>query len=331
MFDESLIVTTALSSFNNAALYGPYFFVIGLLSIPLLLMGCVYGRDFVSKIGWSKNNIESQTGFWSVAVLVFWLVLFGGNYAVIRDGISLLPWGIAFVLFMSAMYLTNRVKFFGYMNKIQNKKIKWLALFICMVSLGLSAMPTWWGVLLQIGAVLIGCIIGVKFNIKFSDIVFPVFIYGFMTVLILMQPEYFRFAQLGNLTLVHILGLLMCGFFCVTTLVTKYTNARSKIYNSAYIKLKWLFRISAILALILFVVTESIPVFLGALGACGISQMLTIYHGKHEMKNMSKQSWAMFLVMFGVIIICPLISVLGIIYLSFLPDKINHKDFLKLL
>lgn len=331
MFDESLIVTTAVSSFNNAALYGPYFFIIGLLNIPVFFMMYMYGRDFVSKIGWSKDNIETNTGLWSVATLMIWLILFGGNYAVIRDGISLLPWCLAFVLFVSTIYLTNRIKYFGYMKKIQNTKIKWLIGLVCIISLALSALPTWWGILLQISAVLLGVFVGHKFNVKFSDVILPTFVFWIMTILILMQPEYFRFAQLGNLTLTHMLGLLICGFFFITTIVTKYTNARSKIYDSAYIKLKWLFRISAILALILFVVTESIPVFLGLLGVCGILQMLTIYHGKQDMKRISGGSWAMSLLFFGVIIICPVISMLGIIYLLFMPNKLDYKDFTKLL
>lgn len=37
MFNDMLIVTTAISSFNNAALFSPLFLVIGLLMLPCSL------------------------------------------------------------------------------------------------------------------------------------------------------------------------------------------------------------------------------------------------------------------------------------------------------
>ena len=58
MFNDVSIVSTAVSSFNNAALYSPYFFVVGLFSIPLFFMVYLYGRDFVSRIGWANQDIE---------------------------------------------------------------------------------------------------------------------------------------------------------------------------------------------------------------------------------------------------------------------------------
>ena len=331
MFDESLIVTTAVSSFNNAALYSPYFFVAGLFCLPLFFMVYLYGRDFVSKLGWTNHDVEQKISFWTMASLVFWLVMFGGNYAVIRDGISLLPWYLAVVLFFSMAFLTNRSKQFGYMDKIHNKKLKLGMLLLLLLLVGFSAMPTWWGILLQIGAFFGGCAVGLKTKKKSNDIALSTVMLGTVTALILMQPEYFRFAQLGNLTIVHILFLLLCGFFGITTLVARYTNARSKIYKSAYIKLKWLFRIISLLALILFVLTESVPVFVGLMVSCGILEMLTIYHGNQNMELIAKQSWAMLLIGFGVMIICPLISALGILYLLFLPNQVNYKDFARLL
>ena len=110
MFNDFSIVATAVSSFNNAALYSPYFFVLGLFSLPLFFMVFLYGRDFVARFGWDNHNLESKIGFWNVACLVLWLFLMGGNYAVIRDSISLLPAMIAVVLFVSMVFVTNTVE-----------------------------------------------------------------------------------------------------------------------------------------------------------------------------------------------------------------------------
>ena len=331
MFDDMSVVATAVSSFNNAALYSPYFLVVGFFCVPLFVVLFLYGRDFVAKIGLSNRDVESKVGFWSVVCLVLWLVIFGGNYAVIRDSISWLPMMLAIVLFCSMAFITNRVKQLDYLLKLKNFKMRWFVFLLFLILAAFSAMPNLWGILLQLSAVLCGMIVGDRLNVRFSDISVTSVIFTVMTVLLLMQPEYFRFGQLGNLTLVHIAALLLCGFFGVTSLVVKYTNAKSKIRQSAYIKLKWLFRIMALLALILFVLTESVPVFLGLLAVCGVSEMLTIYHGKTLPSYMFKQSWALLLIVFGVVIICPAISALGLIYLMLLSDRVDYKNFIKLL
>ena len=331
MFNDMTVVTTAVSSFNNAALDSPYFFISGLFSVPLFFMLFLYGRDFISKLGLSNRDIESKTGFWSVACLVLWLIIFGGNYAVIRDGISWLPIMISVVLFVSMVFVINRIKQFNYLAKVPDNKTRWFVFLLVLILAGFSAMPNLWGILLQLSAVVCGMIVGDRFNKKLSDVAVSTVVFGIMTVLLLMQPEYFRFGQLGNLTLIHLGALLLCGFFAVTTLVAKYTNARSKIYKSAYVKLKWLFRILSLLALILFVLTESVPIFIGLMIVCGISQMLTIYHGTQLPDRIYKQAWALLLTTFGVIIICPVISMLGIVYLMFMPNKIDYKDFTRLL
>ena len=322
MFNDMSIVTTAVSSFNNAALYSPYFIVAGLFSLPLFLMVFLYGKDFVSKFGIANRDYESKFGLLSVGCLVLWLVLFGGNYAVIRDSISLLPLTIATVLFVSTMYVFNRMKKHNYLEKINNKKLRWFLFLLLLILAGFSAMPTWWGVLLQLSAILCGMIVGDRLRKNLSDVFMSVVIFGFMTILLLMQPEYFRFGQLGNLTFIHIIVLLLCGFFCITTLATKYVNAKSRIYDSAYIKLKWLFRIVSSLALILFVLTESVPVFVGLLAVCMMDEALTVYHSKSVAENIAKQSWALMLICFGVMIICPVITMIGIIYLAKTANKL---------
>ena len=334
MFSDMAIVATAISSFNNAALYSPYFFVVGLFCVPAYILTFLYGKDFVSRCGWSGHDVKSNICTISLACLALWLLIFGGNYAVIRDGISLLPLMIALVLFVLFAFLTGVFKRLGYINKIKDKKWRWFGFFALFVLAGASAMPTWWGILLQISAVLCGVIVGDRLRIKVSDISFSTIIFTFMTILILMQPEYFRFGQLGNLTLVHILALVMCGFFGITTLITKYTNARSKIHQSAYIKLKWLCRILLLLALVLFALTESVPVFVASIAICGISQALFIYHNSQSMKGIAEQSWAMLLITFGIMIICPIITMLGIICLLFGTTKgikSITKDFTRLL
>ena len=330
MFNDFSVVTTAISSFNNAALLGSYFFAMGLMSIPLFYIIYIYGRDILARLGWT-NNIGMKISFWSVFGLTFWLLIFGGNYAVMRDSISLLPALIALVLFVSMIYITKRSKELNYLTIFKDRKIKWLTFLTLLILTVFSAKPDLWGILLQLSAVLCGIIVGSRLHKKISDLPISTLIFGTTTALILMQPEFFRFGQLGNLTFIHLAALLITGFFAVTALTVKYTNTRGKIRESAYIKLKWLFRIVATLALILFDLTESVPVFAGLLSVIGISEMLTIYHMPKMPEYVSKQSWAMMLICFGILIICPIISCLGILYLTTLSAKTKSKDFTDLL
>ena len=331
MFNDISIVATAVSSFNNAALYSPYFFVVGLFSIPLFFMVYLYGRDFVSRIGWANQDIEPKVGFWSVVFLGLWIMIFGGNYAVIRDSISLLAVSMSAILFVSMVFIVNQAKQMKYLAKINNKKTKWVLLLALVVLAVFSAKPTLWGILLQLSALFCGMIVGSRLNKSLSNVFWVSLIFVVMSILILMQPEFFRFGQLGNLTLIHIGAVLLCGFFGITAVVAKYTNARGKIYQSAYIKLKWLFRILSIFAFVLLISTESVPVFVGLLGALAINEMLSIYHSKALAEKIFKQSWALMLITFGIIIICPVISLLGTAYLFSVPEKLRYKDFTELL
>ena len=332
MFNEFSIASTAVSSFNNAALVNPLFFASALLMLPLFFIVYLYGNDFVSKIiGWSKSEIEHKTGFFSLVFLMAWLLIFGGNYAVIRDGISLLPNMIAIALFVLTIILTQQCIKQKYTEKIQDKKTQFFVLATLLILAGFSAMHTWFGILLQLSAIMCGIIIGsrIKKQIALTPAVSSIF--GFVTILILMQPEYFRFGQLGNLTLIHLAAVLLTGLFAITALVTQYTHARSKIYESAYIKLKWLFRIVSLLGLVLFVSTESVPVFVGLLVSIALLEMLTIYHGTKTFWATSKKSWALLLVCFGMITICPVITSLGLIYLMMETDNLKLPDFTDLL
>lgn len=330
MFDEFSVVSTAISSFNNAALFAPYFFAMGLFCLPLFYLVYLYSHDILARLHW-KADIESKISFWSVFCLMLWLLIFGGNYAVIRDGISLLPVLVAFVLFVSMLYLVKQSIKMDYLKIFKTTKQRWISLLILLVLAAFSAKPDLWGILLQVSAIMCGIIVGSRFRKNIPDLSLSTFVFGFVTTLILMQPEYFRFGQLGNLTIIHTASLLLIGFFAVTVFVVKYTNARSKIYESAYIKLKWLCRIIATLALILFALTESVPVFVGLLAVVGITEMLTIYHSKKKTEILAKQSWALLLFGFGILITCPIISCFGILYLSQLSGMPKIKDFSNLL
>lgn len=331
MFNEFSVLSTAISSFNNSALVAPFFFLSGILSVPLFLIVYLYGRDFVSKIGWGEQNLENQIGFWMSGIVLLWVLLFGGNYAVIRDGISLLPVVLSIVLFGLTILFVQTGKQLNYIEKIRHYKYRWLVLFALLFCAGFSAMPHWYNILLNVASVLCGIILGSRLRKNISVIPYSVMVSSVLLIAVLMQPEFFRFGQLGNLTTIHVLAMMITGFFAITCFATKYTNARQKIHESAYIKLKWLFRIMSLLALVLFFMTESVPVFIGLMIATMMSEMLYIYHSKGIKKDLYKQSFAWFIICFGIILVCPVVSAIGIVYLTFLQNLAKPKDFADLL
>ena len=331
MFNDFLIASTAISSFNNAALYNPLFLALGLLMLPLFFVVYLYGEDFVSKLGWKKENFKNKSAFFTSVFLAIWLLIFGGNYAVIRDGISLLPLMIAIVLFVLTVLITQKSVQYKYIEKLSNKKTKWLVFGLLFLLTIFSAQHTWSGMLLQLSAVFCGLVVGCRIKHDISLVPVTSALLGFVTMLILMQPEYFRFGQLGNLTFIHLLAILFVGFCAVNVLITRYTNARSKIYDSAYVKLKWLFRIVSILALLLFISTESVPVFVGLMISVALLEMLTIYHGKTSFESVSRKSWSLLLIGFGIITICPVITSLGILCILMDKETLKLSDFTALL
>lgn len=331
MFENMLIVNTALSSFNNAALYAPFFLVVGLMLMPLFFMTYVYGTDFVAKLGWNRGNFDSQINFWTALSLMLWLMLFGGNYAVIRDGISVVSVVIAVVLFVLMINVVQNSIQLHYFSKIHKKKYIMGILSVLALMAFFSSGNNWFEFLLQISAIFCGFIVGVYAKKDAKIILGNIIVLGVMTVLVLMQPEFFRFGQMGNLTPIHIFSIIFVGFCAITALTTKYVRAHGQIRRSVYIKLKWLLRIVALLAFLLFVSTESVPVFIGFILSIGLSESLTIYHRKSVPDDLYKYSFAVLLISFGILIICPLISAIGVLYLSSESKDIKYPDLLGLL
>ena len=71
-----MIVQSAVSAFNNAALAAPAFFWWAVLSIPLFAMVYFCGGAFMERIGWNARNIKSRASLTTVILTLAWLVLF---------------------------------------------------------------------------------------------------------------------------------------------------------------------------------------------------------------------------------------------------------------
>ncbi len=322
MFDDAIIVQSAVSAFNNAALYAPAFLWWAVLCVPLFAMVYMYGADFLGRLGWTRQNAGLRTCVTTVVMTLCWVVLFGGNYAVLRDNATVLPFMIAAIVFVASMFITSHVRGTDWAKVAPYLRGRraWVIAVLAILIVGLSDTHAWWGPLLQIGAVGLGVLFGRVARAEMRPIAGTLLVVGATTTAILMQPEFFRFGQLGALTAFHLLFLVLIAAALAAVVALQNVNSRGAIHASAYIKLKWMFRFVATLCVVLFVMTESVPVFLGLMVVSFMSSALTIWHRDSVHAGLAELLFAAVLVLFGVITVMPVVIALGLVAMRRVPD-----------
>lgn len=316
MFEDAIIVQSALSAFNNAALIAPAFLWSFILTLPLYILVWMFRGDIMAKIGWSHTNIVTRASFWVAIITLGWVVLFGGNYAVLRDDTSTLPFMVAAIVFISSLFVSSHLSNGWHLFK--RTHFPYIALGILV--LGLSDIHAWWGPVLQIGAACAGFFVGRVTKNEMRDVPGILLIVMTTVVAMLMQPEFFRFGQLGNLTFVHMLAMILIGALAMATVAIRNVNPSNKIHDSAYIKIKWMLRFVVILDVALFVMTESVPVFLVLVASMFALFALSVWHSNKSSGALGDKLYAMTILLFGAIITMPVICAVGIISLG----NLNH-------
>ena len=311
MLNDMAIVQSAASAFNNAALVTPAFLWWAILMLPLYVAVYWYGCDFMTRIGWNRGNLLAKVSFWTVVFGGVWTVLFSGNYAVLRDDLSVLPMLTAVIVFLSSLFVSSHLR--GVALPHMRWK-QWLFVLAVLVMVGLSDMHAWWGPLLQISALLGGVLFGRFAGGAMRPMGGTVLIMMTIIIAVLMQPEFFRFGQLGNLTVFHLLAILLFGIVSVATVVVSNVRSKNKIQDSLFIKLKWLWRVACLLGCALFMLTEAVPVLLGTLVAFAIMFTISVWHAKNINNALGDKLFAVSLFLFGVICVMPVVSAMGILY-----------------
>jgi hypothetical protein len=188
------------------------------------------------------------------------------------------------------------------------------------IALAMSDIHTWWGPFLQIGASVSGFLLGQHAKSEMRDIPGILLIIMATTTTVLMQPEFFRFGQLGNLTWLHMIAIMFVGTLVAATVAVRNITPMERIHHSAYIKLKWMIRFVVMLGMAVFMMTESIPVFLGTFVAMFVLFAMSVWHSKSVSATIEHKLYALTILSFGVIITMPVIVAIGIVYLANLPN-----------
>lgn len=330
MFDNAIIVDSAVSTFNNAALASPAFLWCGLLAIPLFLFVYFCSNAFMVKLGWNRENIIARTALVVSVLTLGWIILSGGNYSVLRDDVSLLPFSVAAIVLLCSFFIATRTRNISasYLRDLSKRQRfgVYAVLLLFFVALGLSDIHAWWGPILQIGACILGIVMGRAVKRNISDVFGTLLVMSMCVIVILMQPEFFRFGQLGGLTILHLLCLLMFAGFVAGTLVINNVQPRGRVHHSAFVKLKWMARFVTALCVVLFVLTESVPVFIGTFAMFIVSFALSQWHMQSVPSMLGNRFFALAVMMFGVITIMPAITALGILVLASLPKSAIWHD-----
>ena len=313
MFNDAIIVQSAVSAFNNAALYAPTFLWSALLATPIFIVAALLRDAIMTRVNWTQRNVLMNASTWTILLTLGWIILMGGAYDVLRDGAAatILPIVSALVVFGGALFAgkwSHNIKM-----PAMNKWVRICAIAIILLVIAMSDTHAWWGPLVQIAAATIGFFIGRKTRRELPTIPAAIAIVFITTTLILMQPEYFRFGQLGALTPVHLLGIGITGIAAMATFALRNVNPRGRIHNSAYVKLKWMARFIVALAAVLFVMTESVPVFLGLMVVVFGLFAMSIWHATAVPQIAAARMLAITIMMFGIITTMPVVTVLGIL------------------
>lgn len=327
MLEDVFIVKSAVSAFNNAALYAPAFLWWGILALPLFVVTWMCSDVILARLGWNRENILGRVSWWTIVLSFAWLIMFSGNYSVLRDGLSALPMVMAASVFLMAVFIGSHMRDFT----IKHNKMYYGLVALVVLCVGLSDVRAWWGALLQIGALVLGWIFGRLAPAGMRPVAGTVLILSMVTVAMLMQPEFFRFGQLGNLTVLHLGAMLVFGVAAVATLVLNNIPCKGRIHKSAFIKLKWLSRCVSLLAGALFLLTEAVPVYIGMLVMVGIMFAMSVWHLKDMPGCLVHKIYALMLMMFGVMTVMPVITVFGILYWGVFPCDNVWREIKRLL
>ncbi len=325
MLKDMIIVQTAASAFNNIALWAPAFIWWAILALPIFFWVRICSDVIMTRIGWTHQNIIERATTLTIILATAWTIMFGGNYDVLRDGVSILPWMIASILFVGTIFITSHT--WLPTNMSRTRKIT-LGILI-LVGAALSGAPTWWGPLLQMGAIISGALVGRTARYPMRPMSGTILIILTITTAIMMQPEFFRFGKLGELTFLHMTFILMTGISAVATLALNNVRPHGRIHHSAYIKLKWMLRFVAALAVALMFMTESVPVFLGTLAVFFVMFALSIWHASDIDIDMPTRTLAITIGLFGIITTMPAIVAIAVLIWTTLPpvktwEKIRH-------
>jgi hypothetical protein len=277
LLEPQTVLTTAASTFNNAALSAPWFLQTALVSIPLFIAAWLAHDRILEKMAPDAKKRPLTIRAWLFFMIALWAAFGVGNFAAVREVSSwvelLVPtilffasWGAAFAAVRAGTVRATKWK----------KRIRMAAAVSLVAVVGLVGARNIAGAFLPMSALVMGFITGfysaryagpVNARTPFS---YPVISSSLLMLAgaaaILIQPELFRFGQLGNLDAFQLAGFAAVATIAplaiVLSLMARVKRAKGFLNAAAHGRVMWLLRLVVLLSLVIFFITESIVTFI---------------------------------------------------------------------
>ncbi|MCL1786122.1 MAG: hypothetical protein FWG39_03165 [Alphaproteobacteria bacterium] len=339
MLDNQVIVSSAVSTFNNAALWEPGFLWAAILALPLFALAWIMGHDIFGRFLSNAKTRERRFVFPIVLVMFVWAISHG-NFGVIRDGTSLVVILNAIILWLGAIWLSRRYYESGArLSKfIKGKKNPWKKLVDMAappaVAIGAGVAAIGAGLdesLLQSGAVAVGIFTGYMLNRRGAREKDPRLLIGVMILLALfglvMQPEFFRFGQLAHLSVFHLLFLCLTAAVLAAYFAASLVRPRGWFSDLHYGRYKVFMRAAGLFVVALLFITESALAFAIFCTWALSAAALGVLHAKSEehLKKIKGETFLLLPGLFGILAALPVLTFIAII----LWRQVPHGGFLK--
>ena len=108
--------------------------------------------------------------------------------------------------------------------------------------------------------------------------------------------------------------------------VTDIVPACGRIHKSAFVKLKWLVRFGTALCLVLFLLTEAVPIFIATAFMAFVLFAMSVWHRESVADSVRGKMMGLAVIMFGILIDVPTISALGLFWIAVLNSEDVRPD-----
>ncbi|MCL2331729.1 MAG: hypothetical protein FWC61_04290 [Proteobacteria bacterium] len=326
MFDSSLVVQSAASSFNNAALWAPDFFWSALMALPVFAVFWIFAPKIAEKFLPGEKRRDYRVSILAFLVVAIWLIA-QGNYGVLRDfswvGVLIAVLLCACAAFLSRRYYEGSARLSQCLpvNRKWGTRTDYALPAMVVIVAAAAGEPTWAGMALQGGTVAVGWLSGWllhRRNARETDpkLLVALLIFGAAYGLI-MQPEFFRFGQLGRLTAVHLVFLTMFAVALPAYIALHFARPRGWFVRGFYKGARLFAAVAALLLFSLFVITESALAFLAIAGLSFVFGCIFAWRqpadAANGIKSVKHDLWFASLALFGILTALPALTCAAIV------------------
>lgn len=329
--EAQTILGTAASTYRNAALAAPWFLQAALIALPLFIIAWIAHSEIMNRIAPDAKKRPLAMKAWLFLCFALWAAFGAGSFSALRESASLVELAAPIILFFATWGATNAAVKLGSVPATGlGKWPRIVGVIALIVLVGLAGARNWMNMFLPMSALIGGFLTGF-YSARYSvpnaraTYAYPVATSSIIMLLIaaciLLQPELFRFGQLGNLDFAQLAGFAFIAIVAPMTMVLSWMvrvkRDKGFLGATAHARVMWLMRLGVLLCAVLFFITESIVMFcilaLSAAVFAAISGGHQPYSNAKSVNAFIFDIWCMLLAVFGLVAASPAVMFLALI------------------